>query len=91
MLLPHNLYVITGANRGFGKVIAQTLANKSKVKTTFVLVGRSATSIEHFSSDHVSCYSIDNASLTNAVEAQKTVIDQLSDLIQVSILCMGKA
>ncbi|KAG2195250.1 hypothetical protein INT47_007979 [Mucor saturninus] len=81
MLLPHNLYVITGANRGFGKVIAQTLAKQSKVKTSFVLVGRSTSSLD-FQSDHVSCYSIDNACLSSAVEAQKTVIDQLNDLIQ---------
>lgn len=85
MLLPHNLYIITGANRGFGKVIAETIANQTKVKTSFVLVARNQSQLEtiHFKQNNVSCYYIGNACLSSAIEAQKTVIDQLNDLINV--------
>ncbi|RCI03800.1 hypothetical protein CU098_011894 [Rhizopus stolonifer] len=46
MLLKHSLYIITGANRGFGKAIAETIAAKAKNKTTVVLVGRDASQLE---------------------------------------------
>lgn len=84
MLLPHNLYIITGANRGFGKAIAKTIAKQTKVKTSFVLVGRNQSQVDRIQFENVSCYSIGNACLSSAVEAQETVIDQLSDLIKVS-------
>lgn len=85
MLLPHNLYIITGANRGFGKVISETIANQSKVKTSFVLVGRDLSQLEtiQFKQDNISCYYIGEVSLSGASETQKTVVNQLSDLINV--------
>lgn len=87
MLLPHNLYVITGANRGFGKSIAETIAAESKVKTSIVLVGRNKSQLESIQlqgQGDVTTYTIGEACLNSANEAEKTVIDQLSDLLKVS-------
>jgi sepiapterin reductase len=85
MLLPHNLFVITGANRGFGKAIAETIASKSKVKTSIVLVGRDQQQLEsiQFNQDNVTKYVIGDVSLNSAPEAEETVINQLDNLLGV--------
>lgn len=85
MLLPHVLYIVTGANKGFGKVIAETIARQSKVKTSIVLVGRDLSQLEsiELKQENVSCYCIGNACLESAVEAEKTVIDQVENLLRV--------
>jgi hypothetical protein len=87
MLLPHNLYIITGANRGFGKAIAETIAAESKFKTSIVLVGRNKSQLEsiQLTGKDVTSYSIGDARLDSAIEAEKTVIGQLSDLLEVSV------
>lgn len=87
MLLPHNLFVITGANRGFGKAIAEIIAKRTNVKTSIVLVGRDQKQLEsiQFNEDKVTSHVIGNISLNNAVEAEKTVVEQLGDLIKVSL------
>lgn len=85
MLLPHNLFVITGANRGFGRAIAETIAKEANVKTSIVLVGRDQKQLESIQLDQekVTKYVIGNAALNSATEAEKTVIDQLGDLLSV--------
>ncbi|GAA5795424.1 hypothetical protein HPULCUR_000781 [Helicostylum pulchrum] len=84
MLLPHFLYIVTGANKGFGKVIAETIARQSKVKTSIVLVGRDLSQLEsiELKQENVSCYCIGNACLESAVDAEKTVIDQVENLLR---------
>ncbi|KAI8059060.1 uncharacterized protein B0P05DRAFT_558928 [Gilbertella persicaria] len=84
MLLKHSLYIITGANRGFGKAIAETIAAKAKNKTTVVLVGRDASQLERIQLDNteISCHIIANVSLEGAKEAQETVIDKLDQLLK---------
>lgn len=85
MLLPHSLYIITGANKGFGKVIAETIANQAKVKTSIVLVGRDMSQLQsvQLKQENVSCHYIGNANLESATDAETTVIDQLDDLLKV--------
>lgn len=87
MLLPHNLFIITGANRGFGKAIAEIVAKRASVKTSIVLVGRDQSQLEsiQFNQDKVTRHVIGNISLGSAVEAEKTVIEQLGDLIKVNM------
>lgn len=84
MLLPHNLFVITGANRGFGKTIAEIIAKRTSVKTSIVLVGRDQRQLEsiQFHEDKVTSHVIGNIALNSAVEAEKTVIEQLGELIK---------
>ncbi|KAI8368988.1 hypothetical protein BD560DRAFT_130239 [Blakeslea trispora] len=85
MLLKHSLYVITGANRGFGKTIAETIAkNTTDKKTTLVLVGRDASQLEsiQLETDTIACHRIANANLGGATEAKATVIDQLDKLLK---------
>ncbi|KAI8372068.1 hypothetical protein EDC96DRAFT_439219 [Choanephora cucurbitarum] len=85
MLLKHTLYVVTGANRGFGKVIAETIAKNTKdAKTTLVLVGRDASQLEsvQLGTDTIACHHIANANLNGATEAQESVIDQLDKLLK---------
>lgn len=47
-LMSHSLYIITGANKGFGEALAQTIA--SSLKTTdllrFILIGRHIVTLE---------------------------------------------
>ncbi|KAI8979851.1 hypothetical protein BDF20DRAFT_872038 [Mycotypha africana] len=84
MLLKHHLYVVTGANRGFGRTIAQTIVKRSKCKTTLVLVSRNHQQLETFiaGKENVSCHFIANANLQGAKEAEETVINQLHKLLK---------
>ncbi|KAI8877820.1 sepiapterin reductase-like protein [Backusella circina FSU 941] len=86
MLLPHTLYVVTGANRGFGKVIAETIANKATTKTTLVLVGRQEAPLNQLktqlASEKVSCHVLSQVNLETAEQAEKTVTDRLGELIK---------
>jgi sepiapterin reductase len=88
MLLPHTLYVITGANRGFGKVIAETIASTATSKTTLVLVGRQEAPLNELktqlANDKVACYVVSNVNLDTAQDAEKTVTDKLNDLVKVN-------
>ncbi|KAI9478810.1 MAG: hypothetical protein EXX96DRAFT_595926 [Benjaminiella poitrasii] len=85
MLLKHSVFVITGANRGFGKTIAETIASKTKdTKTSLVLVGRDKSQLEQIdlNSGNVSCHYITEANLDGAKEAEDTVINQLNSLMK---------
>jgi sepiapterin reductase len=87
MLLKHTLYVITGANRGFGKAIAETIAaNIKDTRTTIVLVGRNHDQLSSVNCQNkmVSCHRIANAKLTGAIEAQVSVMDELDTLLKVT-------
>jgi sepiapterin reductase len=88
MLLKHTLFVITGANRGFGEAIAETFAANTKdTRTTIVLVGRDQTQLSKVNcqNEKVSCHIISQANLTGAKEAQTTVIDKLDALLKVTL------
>ncbi|KAI8097515.1 sepiapterin reductase [Halteromyces radiatus] len=47
----YSLYVITGANRGFGRSIALTLANKCQNDIAFILIGRELASLQVVSAE----------------------------------------
>lgn len=86
MLLKHTLFVITGANRGFGKAIAETFASNTKdTRTTLVLVGRDPAQFSTIEckNQKVSCHTISQVNLNGAIEAQSTVIDKLDALLKV--------
>lgn len=86
MLLKHTLYVITGANRGFGKAITETLSKKAKdPKTSIVLVGRDEKQLQEIklSNDKVTCHYIANANLQGSQEAKESVIEKLKIMLQV--------
>lgn len=87
MLLKHTVYIITGANRGFGKAIAETIASKvNQEKTSFILVGRDQSQLESVKLDsnkYISCHYIAHADFKGAKQAQTSVIDKISNLIKV--------
>ncbi|KAI7901776.1 uncharacterized protein BX663DRAFT_571010 [Cokeromyces recurvatus] len=85
MLLKHLVFVITGANRGFGKIIAETIASSIKgTKTSLILVGRDLSQLEkiQLSNDTVSCHYIAEANLEGAKKAEDTVINKLNSMIK---------
>ncbi|KAL9557185.1 hypothetical protein MBANPS3_001527 [Mucor bainieri] len=87
MLLKHTVYIITGANRGFGKVVAETIASKvNQEKTSFILVGRDQSQLESVKLDtnnkYISCHYIAHADFQGAKQAQVSVIDKISNLIK---------
>jgi sepiapterin reductase len=90
MLLKHTVYIITGANRGFGKAIAETIASKvNQEKTSFILVGRDQSQLENVKFEEtkfISCHYIANANFKGAKQAKESVIDQISNLVKVSYL-----
>ncbi|KAI8584096.1 hypothetical protein K450DRAFT_168697 [Umbelopsis ramanniana AG] len=67
----HNLFIITGGNRGYGLAIANALkANvESRHLTTLILVGRDSTSLEQaarsLTEPQLKCFCIGNAELDN--------------------------
>lgn len=92
MLLKHTVYIITGANRGFGKAIAETIASKvNQEKTSFILVGRDQSQLENVKFDEtksISCHYIANANFKGAKQAEESVIDKISNLIKVSYIAL---
>ncbi|EPB85896.1 sepiapterin reductase [Mucor circinelloides 1006PhL] len=86
MLLKHTVYIITGANRGFGKAIAETIASKvNQNRISFILVGRDQSQLESVKFDDnkfITCHYIANADFKGAKEAQVSVIDKISSLIK---------
>ncbi|KAI9256443.1 sepiapterin reductase [Phascolomyces articulosus] len=87
MLLPHTLYVITGANRGFGKAIAHAIASKVNHTATMVLVGRQSDSLERVARNiveknpKISTRLISNVSLDSAMTAQDTILKPLETIV----------
>ncbi|KAG2212161.1 hypothetical protein INT46_005996 [Mucor plumbeus] len=86
MLLKHTVYIITGANRGFGKAIAETIASKvNQEKTSFILVGRDQSQLENVKFEEtkfISCHYIANANFKGAKQAKESVIDKISNLVK---------
>ncbi|KAI8972487.1 hypothetical protein BDB01DRAFT_730145 [Pilobolus umbonatus] len=83
MLKRHLLYIVTGANRGFGKAIVETIARHTKYRTTLVLVGRDSQSLHvNTSSSLVHSYVIGNVSLESAVGVEQTIIQPLTQLLK---------
>ncbi|KAI8647447.1 hypothetical protein BD408DRAFT_408570 [Parasitella parasitica] len=86
MLMKHTVYVITGANRGFGRAIVETIVSRAdKNKISFILVGRDQSQLESVkitSSRVLACHYIANADFKGAKEAEASVIDKISDLLK---------
>ncbi|CEJ04141.1 Putative Sepiapterin reductase [Rhizopus microsporus] len=82
MLLKHTVYVITGANRGFGKVIAEVIASKAKEKTSIILVGRNRAELETIQLANVDTYFIGNISLEGAIQTEETIVKSLEDMMK---------
>ena len=91
MLLPHSLYVITGANRGFGQAIANAIATKATHTTTMVLVGRQQASLDNVANQitqknqKIITRVISNVSLDSAMTAQETILKPLETIVTVSL------
>ena len=97
MLLPHSLYVITGANRGFGQAIANAIAAKASHTTTMILVGRQQASLDNVANriiqknEKIITHVISNVSLDSAMTAQETILKPLETIVTVSFfffVCM---
>ncbi|KAI9498062.1 hypothetical protein BDB00DRAFT_755268 [Zychaea mexicana] len=86
MLLPHTLYVITGASRGFGQAIANAIASKANHKSTLILVGRQRDPLENVANQlqgnaSVTARVISDVSLDSAVAAQRTILKPLETMV----------
>lgn len=84
MLLKHTVYVITGANRGFGKAIANTIASNTQEKTSVILVGRSRAELETIQLANVDTHFIANVSLEGSIQVEETIIKPLEEMMNVS-------
>ncbi|KAI8141699.1 hypothetical protein BJV82DRAFT_172912 [Fennellomyces sp. T-0311] len=87
MLLPHTLYVITGANRGFGQAVANSIASKAKHNVTMILVGRqrdaldrAALQIQHLN-QAIETRVIPDVSFESATAASTSVIIELETMV----------
>ncbi|KAI7870327.1 hypothetical protein BDF14DRAFT_1741203 [Spinellus fusiger] len=92
MLPRHSLFVITGANRGFGSAIAKEISESAKHTTTIVLVGRSYEQLQTVALEvttrgqpHVTVHSVSDISLENASDAHQTVTEKIQALIRYTI------
>ncbi|KAG2226396.1 hypothetical protein INT45_000564 [Circinella minor] len=87
MLLPHSLYVITGANRGFGQAIANAIASKANHTTTMILVGRQQVSLDNVANQiiqknkNITTRIISNVSLDSAMAAKETILKPLETIV----------
>ncbi|KAG1471066.1 hypothetical protein G6F56_002333 [Rhizopus delemar] len=81
MLLKHTVYVITGANRGFGKAIANTIASNTQEKTSVILVGRSRAELETIQLANVDTHFIANVSLEGSIQVEETIIKPLEEMM----------
>lgn len=87
MLLPHSLFVITGANRGFGRAIVLALAEHAEHRTTLVLAGRKQDELDSVRQQvvgkNINVHTIAGISLASAKDAQRTVLNELQQLVNV--------
>ncbi|KAI7857144.1 hypothetical protein BDC45DRAFT_436246 [Circinella umbellata] len=97
MLLPHSLYVITGANRGFGQAIANAIASKASHTTTMILVGRQQVSLDNVANQiiqknkNVTTHIISNVSLDSAMAAKETILKPLETIVTVIVPVVTRA
>ncbi|KAL1936443.1 hypothetical protein VTP01DRAFT_577 [Rhizomucor pusillus] len=85
MLLPHSLFVITGANRGFGRAVVLALAEHAEHRTTLVLAGRKQDELDSVRQQvvgkNINVHTIAGISLASAKDAQRTVLNELQQLV----------
>ncbi|KAI9020258.1 hypothetical protein CLU79DRAFT_704000 [Phycomyces nitens] len=84
---PHSLFIITGANRGFGTEIAKAVSEAAKHKTTVILVGRNANELENVAqsvkqNDNINTLVVSDVSLETASEAHDTIFTKIKQLIE---------
>jgi hypothetical protein len=85
----HNLFVITGGNRGFGLAIANALEANQEPQhlTTIILVGRDPSSLEKVATSlngpRLQCYSISNAELDNVDTIDKVILPGIWKVVEV--------
>ncbi|KAL0078873.1 sepiapterin reductase [Phycomyces blakesleeanus] len=84
---PHSLFIITGANRGFGRAIVTAVADAAKHKTTVILVGRNANELENVVQSvkdnvNIDTLLVSDISLETASEAHDTIFVKIKHLIQ---------
>lgn len=86
--MPQSLYIITGANRGFGEAIALTLAKSIKTGLRFILIGRTLPGLQLVQNQlkqHAHVVSIDLIAepqgLDNASNTSQMVLSALEPLV----------
>ncbi len=83
MLLKHTVYIITGANRGFGKSIAEIFASNAQEKTSVILIGRNRSELEIVQLPNVDTYFIANVSLEGSIQVEETIVKPLEEMMNV--------
>ncbi|KAI8343142.1 sepiapterin reductase [Chlamydoabsidia padenii] len=90
--MPTSLYIITGANRGFGEAIALTLAKTVSTKLHFILIGRHLTSLQqvmHQLEPYPQVVSVnliaESRGLDNAATTSQMILNTLEPLVSSSI------
>ncbi|KAI7876248.1 NAD(P)-binding protein [Lichtheimia hyalospora FSU 10163] len=87
----HHLFVVTGANRGFGQAITKVLAKQyqpTSNKLSFVLVGRQEAALQQVARDieqlgsNITTHVIANASIESAVETRDTILEPLQAVVK---------
>ncbi|KAG0745535.1 hypothetical protein G6F57_003437 [Rhizopus arrhizus] len=81
MLLKHTVYIITGANRGFGKSIAEIFASNAQEKTSVILIGRNRSELEIVQLPNVDTYFIANVSLEGSIQVEETIVKPLEEMM----------
>ncbi|EIE87800.1 hypothetical protein RO3G_12511 [Rhizopus delemar RA 99-880] len=81
MLLKHTVYIITGANRGFGKSIAEIFASNAQEKTSVILIGRNRSELETVQLPNVDTYFIANVSLEGSIQVEETIVKPLEEMM----------
>jgi sepiapterin reductase len=94
--MSRSLYIITGANRGFGEAIAMTLARTVKTPVRFILIGRNLATlqpVEHQLEQLTNVASVDLIAeihgLDNAATTHQMILSALEPLVfsSVSLPC----
>ncbi|KAJ8651723.1 sepiapterin reductase [Lichtheimia ornata] len=87
----HTLFVVTGANRGFGQAITKVLAKQyqpTSNKLSFVLVGRQEAPLQQVANDiqqlgsNIATHVIANASIDSAVATRDTILEPLQAVVK---------
>jgi NADP-dependent 3-hydroxy acid dehydrogenase YdfG len=88
----HNLFVITGAGRGFGRAIAEAVKGHefSKQQTTIVLVGRDSATLEQVAATFTgsTVKTIANAKLDDINTVEQVILPGIKTIVYVSYLTL---
>lgn len=88
----HILFVVTGANRGFGQAITRVIAKQYQPTTntlSFVLVGRQEAALQQVAGEiqalgaNIKTHVIANASIDSAVATRDTILEPLQAIVKV--------